>query len=351
MIREYTLNETPIRTTNGYKMNNIKLDIDLPDINEFGNIDIISDELDKFSILVEKECKNSFKSRIGLDFDKYYKIKFIIPKNVVINKPIIIKYKFDKYNSNLINKIYINLEENSKADFILKYECVDEKVKAFYHLKQITNASKNSKTKITIVNLLNEISDSFIAVENEVDKDAEVIHNIIDLGGKNKISNYYSNLEGESGKNLVNNLYFGKNTDVIDMNYYIEIKGEKAEANIEFQGAIKDYAKKSFKGTIDFIKGCTKSIGKENENCVILSKTAKSKSLPMLLCHEDDVNGEHGVSSGKIDKEKLFYIMSKGISEKEAEKLIIKANFNKIINNINDEKIKNEIINIIENKI
>ena len=262
-----------------------------------------------------------------------------------------IKYKFDKYNSNLINKIYINLEENSKADFILKYECVDEKVKAFYHLKQITNASKNSKTKITIVNLLNEISDSFIAVENEVDKDAEVIHNIIDLGGKNKISNYYSNLEGESGKNLVNNLYFGKNTDVIDMNYYIEIKGEKAEANIEFQGAIKDYAKKSFKGTIDFIKGCTKSIGKENENCVILSKTAKSKSLPMLLCHEDDVNGEHGVSSGKIDKEKLFYIMSKGISEKEAEKLIIKANFNKIINNINDEKIKNEIINIIENKI
>ena len=351
MIEKYTLNQTPVRTTNGYKINDIKLEIELPDINGFGNIDIISDELDKFNVLVEKECKNSFNSKIGLNFDKYYKLKFIIPKNVIINKPITINYEFDNYNSNLISKIYINLEENSKAEFILKYKCKDEKTKAFNHLKQITNASKNSKTSITILNLLNDVSDNFIAIENEIDKDAEVTHNIIDLGGKNKISNYYSNLESEHSKNYINDLYFGKNKDIIDMNYYVGIEGEKAEANIESQGAIRDYTKKSFKGTIDFIKGCTKAIGQENENCVILSKTAKSKSLPMLLCHEDDVNGAHGVSSGKIDKEKLFYITSKGISEKEAEKLIIKANFNKVINNINDEKIKDEIISIVESKI
>ena len=71
----------------------------------------------------------------------------------------------------------------------------------------------------------------------------------------------------------------------------------------------------------------------------------------MLLCHEENVEGAHGVASGKIDEKKLFYIMSKGISKKEAEKLIIKANFNKILNNIEDEKLKNEIIELIENKI
>ena len=75
---------------------------------------------------------------------------------------------------------------------------------------------------------------------------------------------------------------------------------------------------------------------------------AKSISLPMLLCHEDDVNGEHGVSSGKIDTKKLFYIMTKGISYEDARKLIIKANFNNIINEIPDEKLEQEVIEKIE---
>ncbi len=68
----------------------------------------------------------------------------------------------------------------------------------------------------------------------------------------------------------------------------------------------------------------------------------------MLLCHEDDVNGEHGVSSGKIDSKKLFYIMTKGISYEDARKLIIKANFNNIINEIPDEELQEKIIEIIE---
>ena len=68
----------------------------------------------------------------------------------------------------------------------------------------------------------------------------------------------------------------------------------------------------------------------------------------MLLCHEDDVNGEHGVSSGKIDPKKLFYIMTKGISYEDTRKLIIKANFNNIINEIPDEELQAKIIEIIE---
>ena len=68
----------------------------------------------------------------------------------------------------------------------------------------------------------------------------------------------------------------------------------------------------------------------------------------MLLCHEDDVNGEHGVSSGKIDPKKLYYILTKGISYEDARKLIIKANFNNIINEIPDEELQEKIIEIIE---
>ena len=191
--------------------------------------------------------------------------------------------------------------------------------------------------------MVNEEAISIYAIENEIDKSASLEYTIVEMGGKAKISNYYSNIKGDFAKNYLNMVYLGKENEVIDINYNMELYGKKSEANINIQGAIKDNAKKNFKGTIDFKKGSIKSIGKEKENCIILSPTAKSRSMPMLLCHEEDVEGEHGVSSGKIDENKLFYIMTKGISYEDAKKLIIKANFNEIINNIEDEDLRKQI--------
>ena len=69
---------------------------------------------------------------------------------------------------------------------------------------------------------------------------------------------------------------------------------------------IKDNSKKNFKGTINFIKGAKKAKGNENEYCMLLSDTAKSLALPMLLCTEDDVEGNHSTATGKADKEEFM---------------------------------------------
>ena len=71
----------------------------------------------------------------------------------------------------------------------------------------------------------------------------------------------------------------------------------------------------------------------------------------MLLCSEEDVEGNHSSSSGKAGKKELFYIMSRGLSEKDAMKLLVRAKFNKIIENITNNDIKELIINAIENKL
>ena len=356
MLKEYILNKTTLRTSNNYGINDIKLNLDFSNSNNTNNyektndIEIITDEIDKLEIEVNKKYKGQFETKIGLPFDAFYKIKIKVKENEIINKPIYLNYTFD--NSDIfVNQIEIECKENSNSKFIIKYNAIDEKVIAGNHLKQITNLNKNAKTKIAVLNLINKESDSFIAIENNIEDDATLDYTFIDLGGKNKISNYYTNLVGKNAVNTFNNLYLGNDKELLDMNYYVEIYGKKSECNIEVQGAIDDYSKKNFKGIIDFKEGSSNAIGKENENCVLLSDKAISKSLPMLLCHEENVEGAHGVASGKIDEKKLFYIMSKGISKKEAEKLIIKANFNKILNNIEDEKLKNEIIELIENKI
>ena len=136
-----------------------------------------------------------------------------------------------------------------------------------------------------------------------------------------------------------------------DINYIVDINGQESSVNIDVQGALKDESKKHFKGTIDFKKGCKKAKGNENEFCILLSDKAKSLALPMLLCTEDDVEGNHSTASGKVDNKDLFYIMSRGISYKDAIKLLVKAKFNQIIQTIKDEQLKQEILEQIDRRL
>ena len=139
-------------------------------------------------------------------------------------------------------------------------------------------------------------------------------------------------------------IYLGKENQVFDLNYIGELRGKKSNIDIDVQGALKDTSKKHFKGTIDFKKGCKKSKGNENEYCTILSDKAKSIALPMLLCTEEDVEGNHSTAAGKIDSKKLFYLMTRGLSKADSERLIVRAQFNSVIEKIENEEIRNEIL-------
>ena len=156
---------------------------------------------------------------------------------------------------------------------------------------------------------------------------------------------------GDFSDNTLNTIYLGKEDQLFDLNYIAELRGKKTNINIEVQGALKDKAKKHFKGTIDFKKGCKKATGNENEACMLLSDTAKSLALPMLLCSEEEVEGNHSSSAGKIGEKELFYIMSRGFELKEAMKLMVRARFNEILERIENEELKNQIINEIEKRL
>ena len=257
---------------------------------------------------------------------------------------------FDKDNQDLVDDIQILAKENSKGQVIIKYESEDNIIA--YH-NGIINvvAHENAKLDIIIVNLTSDTSYNFLSIQNEIKENAKVNYTIVDFGGKNSITNYYSNLIGTASKNNINVIYLGNNDQVFDLNYIADLRGEKTDVNIEVQGALKDTAKKHFKGTIDFKKGCKKAKGNENESCMLLSDKAKSLALPMLLCSEEDVEGNHSTSSGKVGNKELFYIMSRGFSKKEAEKLLVRAKFNKVLENIKDEELKDQILNEIDKRL
>lgn len=342
-MEKYILNETPVRTANNFGINNVELTIDIPKIHkEFENFSIETEDFDKIKFEMQSSLnKIQSENRIGLERNVNKLIKIIIPENVKISEKIKMQFELDDENEILEENIEIIIEKNAYANFQIVYTS-SNKANAFHSGELNINLKENAQAKVTVANLVKN-TNNFYEMKNSLEKNSVLDYTIAEIGGNNKISNYFAKLNGENSENLLNVIYLGKEKEVIDINYNIETYGEKAKAYINVQGAINDYAKKNFKGTIDFKQGSKKAVGKENENCMILSPNAKSKSLPMLLCHEEDVEGEHGVSSGKIDESKLFYIMTKGISYENARKLIIKANFNDIVRKINDESLENLI--------
>lgn len=317
---KYILNETPVRTSNNFRINDITLDLNIEE-----------KELSKINVKGEykETIKENFNSRINLKHNKYRCIDIDASKDIEITTELETNY--------LVDQININIKDNS--NILIKYTG-----NGYNNSKICINASKYSKANITVMNLLSKDSTSLISFENSIDESSDININFIDLGGKVRLSNYYSVLERNSN-NSFNNLYIGRDYDRIDMNYYMVNKGEKSNSNIEIAGALFDQSNKSFKGTIDFLEGSKNAIGYENENCLLFSDTSISKSLPMLLCHEEDVSGTHSVSTGKVDEDKLFYLTSKGIDEEEAKRLIMLGNFNKVLERVDN---KEEIINYIK---
>ena len=332
-------NNTPVRTSKNFNINNINLDVIIPEnLNEFSNVCVSSD----ISPL-DEDLK--FVYGVGLDYSNAnYKGKIELKDGDNVR----ISFDFDKNNLNLVDELLIDASGNATITVEYKSNCVE---RCFHSgaLKLIAN--NNSNINVNLVNFLNENSANFEAIENVLNENSNVNYTIIDIGAKTSVSNYYSNIIGDNSKNDLKTVYLGIGEQIKDINYIAELYGKKTNIDIDVQGALSGKAKKNFKGTIDFKKGCKKAKGNENEFCMLLSDNAKSIALPMLLCSEDDVEGNHSTASGKVDNQVLFYIMSRGLSYKEAVKLLVKSNFVTIIDRIADENLRNEIIEMIDKKL
>ena len=345
-MNELKLNETPIRTSRNFLINNIKLtDVEIPEtVEKFKNIEIIGEK---------NITENIEETKLTYGLGEILQNNIIKNSNSKLkinaeNEEIRIIYNFDDDNINLINNIVVNATKKCKLYIVYKSNTNKE---CFHNGVIKINALENSKIDVVVVNTMNKNSNNFEAYENIIESNASINYTIIDIGGKNSITNYYSNILGEKAKNDLKTIYLGAENNIKDLNYIAELRGKQSFIDIDVQGTLSGNAKKNFKGTIDFKKGCKKAKGNENEFCMLLSEKARSIALPMLLCTESDVEGNHSTASGKVDNQELFYIMSRGLSYNEAVKLIVKARFNKILSRIEDEDLRNEIIEKIEEQL
>lgn len=354
------LNKTPVRTKEWLGINDITLkDYKSPEIKEFKGGSVIAPagvnirnikevnenlELPRLVYSAGEELLNEADTK----FNDGYVI--ILEKDLHLSEPIVIEYNLDEINSTLVDKLSIIAEENSNAKIIVKYKSYGNS-EGYHNGVCRVLAKDNSNVQVVKVNLLNEKTVHFDSNVSEVKSKAKAEFVSIDFGARYSIANYHGDLTGENGEATLDSIYLGDNEKVIDINYIMTHIGKFTKSNIVTNGALKDSSKKTFRGTIDFKRGASKSIGAEREYSIMLSKKAKSKALPVLLCEEDDVSGEHSASSGSIDEAKLFYLMSRGFSYEEAVKVIVQAAFNPIIDKITEESIRNEVIEELDRRL
>lgn len=348
------LNKIPVKTARKQQVNEISLNISDFNIEKFDNFIMDAREIKGLNVKkIDFNLLKDLKYGVGKELLSEADTKFTnsifleIKENVVIEENIILYFRMDEDNKTLVDNIIIKAEKNSKANIIIKY-ISDDNLEAYHNGILRIFAEEKANIKVSKINLLGKRVKNFDSNMSEIEKSANVDFISVDLGAESTVTNYEAILNGEKSTANANVIYIGSSSEKIDMNYVMTIRGEKSEANMDVKGALRDSAIKNFKGTLDFKKGAKKSKGAEEEYCMLLSEKSRSRSVPLLLCEEDNVSGEHAAASGSIDENKLFYLMSRGISYNEARLLIINASFNPIIDKIGCCEVQNEVLDYIK---
>ena len=180
----------------------------------------------------------------------------------------------------------------------------------------------------------------------EINKQANLDVTFISLGSEKILKNDIRiDLIGENAKADIGGLYIPKINSLVDYNLKINHLFKKTLSNQFFRGILGEYSRASFTGLVKIAEGCDGSKSEQANNNLLLSDKAYIKSDPQLEIYCDEVECSHGSTIGQFDNDALFYLCSRGIPQKYAQKMLLEAFYIDILNRIDIPKIKSMVEN------
>ncbi|UTC56839.1 Fe-S cluster assembly protein SufD [Treponema sp. OMZ 305] len=256
-----------------------------------------------------------------------------------------VRFTMDAVHHVLFDRSYIDIADNAAARLILYFD-TDEKTPALQSYRNgLISIRVGKQAAVEIIKIQNfaDTALNFETVRMDVDERAAVTVHDIQLGSQKSGVSYSSYMQEDWAEVYIFPLYFVDKTRRMDLEHNLIINGKSTLSEIKARGALKNEAHKVFRGNIFLNKGCSASVARFADNSIMLDKNAVGTSIPTIFCDEDDVIGEHAASFAAIDKEKLYYLMTRGFDELSAKKLIIDAAFRPVFNSIPDEAIRNRL--------
>ncbi|XMB67424.1 SufD family Fe-S cluster assembly protein [Mycoplasmatota bacterium zrk1] len=295
-----------------------------------------------------KQEKNKLKQNKLTAFNRAYLnsgILIDIPRKTSLDE---IKLFYLQENADMIHRTVVIAGERSDVRiveyFVNNTDCTANIVTDIF-------AKENAKVNYFSVDRFSREARVYNAFRSYVEKSAYLDVTRAVLSEANVISDTLINLVAMGAEVEVKSIAISENDQIQNINTETHHLAKNTYSQITNQGVSTDNSKLVFNNTGKIYKGMSSSKAFQTSRGIILSKKASLSANPFLLIDEYDVEAGHGATIGKFDDDSLFYLMSRGLTKSDAEKLIIAGFIAPILDGIENEFLKEEIKHIIDYKL
>jgi len=313
-------------------------------------LDFNYEEKDKIEISDSYESKDLDSKNPLLYLNNAFKfnyLKLTIKENYSLNKPLIIY--------NFTNKKLSSSTINQRIDFILKKNS---------NLKLINFFDDNSNNNFININYQFKVEKDAILKNYKVDhklnsnikyffNNIDIDHNglsetfILSIGSKFIKNEINCNLNGQYSSAFINGIINLKNDQHHEIKTNINHLAENTKSYQLIKSVLNDNSKGVYQGKIFVNSKAQKTDGYQLSKALLLNENTEFDAKPELEIYADDVKCSHGSTSGNLDEDLIFYLMSRGLNYKQSRELLINGFLLDVVEKITDLEVKNLIKNIM----
>tara|TARA_R110002050_G_scaffold11122_2_gene37855 strand:- start:56486 stop:57766 length:1281 start_codon:yes stop_codon:yes gene_type:complete len=271
-----------------------------------------------------------------------------VAKNSEIKDSLYLIHLSTGTNVSVAERNYVKLNQGSKATFINVFEG-DNETSFSNHFNSIL-VDENATINWFDYHQDGENAQSITTTIAHQEANSHVNASAYIFGGKMIRKNFYGSVLGQNCETTVNGAYILNNKQIADYRVIVDHKAAHCNSNQMFKGVMGDNATGVFNGKIYVRKDSQLINAFQTNRNILLSDDANAFSRPQLEIYADDVKCSHGSTIGQLDEDALFYMMARGIRKLEAEKLLVSAFAADAMDNINDAKFKETVLESIATK-
>ncbi|MDR1950717.1 MAG: Fe-S cluster assembly protein SufD [Bacteroidales bacterium] len=277
--------------------------------------------------------------------------KIIVAPNTIVEKPLQLVNIIDTIDScDVIHSFEIVVGEGSSLSLI---HCDESLNQVKNTIQSNVSIELKSNSSLYYYNLQNINNHSTLNNQTTVKQHehSQFISHTYTLNGKNLNRHQHIDFTEEFARADIQGLYLlDKNQECV---HRIRLNHNKpnGQSNQLFKGILDDSARAHFEGYVFVEKNAQKTEAIQHNKNLLLTDKANVQTHPFLEIYADDVKCSHGATIGQLDEDALFYLRSRGISEKQAKTLLMYAFTNDVVRNVHLEPLRKYLENLIKRRL
>jgi Fe-S cluster assembly protein SufD len=272
----------------------------------------------------------------------------VVPKGVVLEKPLYVRIAA---TGQTFWRLVVVAEESARASIIEEYASPAPDTVAYSNA--VTELFVEPDAKLEYVSLQNLSRETwhFASHHARVERDAELDWVAGGFGSKKGKTRIQNDLSGRGGTSRVTGAYFADGTQHLDYDTFQEHIAPDCMSDFAFKGALRDEATAVWRGMIRVEEDAQKTNAYQECRNLMLSPTTHAVPIPGLEILANDVRCTHGATVGRVDRDQLFYLMTRGLPRAEAERLIVRGFFQDVLDRIELEPVREAVTAALEARI